>query len=81
MEYPECPDGLKLAWLETSKNIYLLHCRTYTTDEMNVEIYINRLVYTLYVIPVLFVGLICVSCLYSRSRSQRKEPITGPNQV
>ena len=77
MDYPECPDKYKLTWLEATSNMFVLHCRPYTNEEIATSAYINRLIYTLYVIPILAVGLLCVSCVYSSSRFYRSRKDSG----
>ena len=83
MEYPECPDKYRLAWLENPTNTFTLHCRLKTLEEIETTMYINKLLYTLYVIPVLFIGLLCIMCIYSNSRLYRTRKDSGltSNQV
>ena len=83
MEYPECPDKYTLAWHEGPTNTFTLECRPFSAEEVETTVYINRLLYTLYVIPALFVGLLCIMCIYSNSRYYRTRKDSGltANQV
>lgn len=83
MEYPECPHKYTLAWLENPVNTFTLYCRPLSSEENEATLYINKLLYTLYVIPALFVGLLCIMCIYSNSRYYRTRKDSGltSNQV
>lgn len=71
MEYPECPVNFKLTWLENPVNQFVLQCRPYTSEETEVAKYIHRLLYSLYLVPILATGLLCLSCIYSNTRYYR----------
>lgn len=71
MEYPSCPEGFVLDWIEASDLIFFLHCRPLTDIEIESKVYIDELMNLSLYVPIGIVVLICVSYLYSHERIYR----------
>ena len=71
MEYPSCPEGFVLDWIEASDLIFFLQCRSLTNDEIENKRYIDEIINLSVYVPIAIIVLICISYLYSHERIYR----------
>lgn len=71
MEYPSCPEGFVLDWIEASDLIFFLQCRSLTNDEIESKRYIDEIISLSVYVPIAIIVLICISYLYSHERIYR----------
>ena len=71
MDYPRCAENYMIDKIQYEINDIIIKCRPLTDIEIRTNHYIQGLLNALYLIPLIALSLLCISCMNSRTRIYR----------
>ena len=71
MEYPKCAENFIIDSFEYELNNIIVKCRPLTDIEIKTNNYIQGVLNVLYLIPLIALSLLCISCMNYRTRIYR----------